>query len=446
MPSSLARVLRLFRVDFETAHGQPSAVQLLIATVAAIAGSLAADAILVAIAIRIFPATKGYEHFQFSDYGKLTVIGVLIACLGWPVVTRVSSQPRWLFVRLAVLVTLVLWLPDLYLLHLGQSPRAVAVLMVMHLAIAVITYNCLVRIARVRPGQARAVTVLFGEPLAVKVPEITALFWIIKLLTTAGGEATSDYLALGSHLVGAAVEVGVLVVGLVWQFSIRRYTAAAYWFLAYAIAIFGTGVSDTLHLTVGIPYAGTTLLWAVVLAIIFAVWYRREGTLSIHSIVTRRREMFYWATVFATFALGTALGDFTAMTLGLGYFSSVVLFFVVILIPLVAWRFGLNAIAAFWFAYVITRPLGASIADYVSKARSLSGAGFGDGRTALVVTAAVAVGVVYLAVTRRDIQPEDAAGIPPLPPVEAGSLPGGALPGGDARAVPHRAAPDRYER
>jgi uncharacterized membrane-anchored protein len=236
------------------------------------------------------------------------------------------------------------------------------------------------------------------------VPEITALFWVIKLLTTAGGEATSDWLALGSHVVGGAVETGLLVIGLVWQFGTRRYTAAAYWFLAYAIAIFGTGVSDTLHLTFGIPYSGTTLLWAVVLAGIFIVWYRTEGTLSIHSILTRRREMFYWATVFATFALGTALGDFTATTLGIGYFSSVVLFAVVIMIPLVAWRTGLDAIAAFWFAYVITRPLGASLADYVSKPHSISGADFGDGRTALIATLLVAAAVAYLAIARNDIQ------------------------------------------
>jgi uncharacterized membrane-anchored protein len=245
----------------------------------------------------------------------------------------------------------------------------------------------------------------FSEPVAAKVPEITMAFWVIKLLTTAGGEATSDYLALGSHVTGAAVEAGLLVIGLVWQFRVRRYTAAAYWFLAYAIAIFGTGVSDTLHLTVGIPYAGTTLLWAVVLAGIFIVWYRSERTLSIHSIVTRRREMFYWATVFATFALGTALGDFTATTLGLGYFGSVVLFFVVIMIPAIAWRgFGLNPVIAFWSAYVVTRPLGASVADYVSKSPSISGLGFGDGRTALIAALAVAIGVAYLAITRTDIQ------------------------------------------
>ncbi len=245
---------------------------------------------------------------------------------------------------------------------------------------------------------------IFPEPLAAKVPEITLAFWVVKLLTTAGGEATSDYLALGSHAVGAAVEVGLLLIGLAWQFRVRRYSAAAYWFLAYAIAIFGTGVSDTLHLTFGLPYGATTALWAVVLAGVFAAWYRGEGTLSIHSIVTKRREMFYWTTVFATFALGTALGEFTANTLNLGYLSSVFLFLVAIVVPAVAGRLGLNAVVAFWWAYVLTRPLGASVADYVSKARSLSGAGFGDGRTAIAATLAVAICVAFLVVTRHGIQ------------------------------------------
>jgi uncharacterized membrane-anchored protein len=245
----------------------------------------------------------------------------------------------------------------------------------------------------------------FPEPLAAKVPEITLMFWVVKLLTTAAGEAASDYLGLGSVLVGAAVEILLLVIGLVWQFRVRRYRAAAYWFLAYAIAVFGTGVSDTLHLTFGLPYAATTVLWALVLAGVFAVWYRTEGTLSIHSITTRRRESFYWATVFATFALGTALGDFTATTLGLGYLSSVGLFLAAILVPAVGWRLGLNPIVAFWWAYVLTRPLGASVADYVSKAPSLSGLGFGDAATAAVATLAVAACVAYLAVSRHGIQP-----------------------------------------
>jgi uncharacterized membrane-anchored protein len=238
------------------------------------------------------------------------------------------------------------------------------------------------------------------------VPEITLLFWVVKLLTTCGGEAVSDYLALGNRQVGAVVETGLVVIALIWQFRTRRYVAAVYWSLAFAIAIFGTGVSDALHLFIGIPYAGTTLLWAVVLALIFWAWYRSEGTLSIHSIVIRRREAFYWAVVFATFALGTALGDFTASVLGLGYLASAIMFVFMILIPAVFWwRFGLNSVAAFWFAYVVTRPLGASFADYFGRARSLSGAGFGSGRVAVIVAIAVAILVGYLAVTRRDIQP-----------------------------------------
>jgi uncharacterized membrane-anchored protein len=249
------------------------------------------------------------------------------------------------------------------------------------------------------------VDVIAPEPLAAKVPEITFLFWVVKILTTCGGEAVSDYLALGNRLVGGVVEVGLMAIALVWQFRTRRYTAAAYWFLAYAIAIFGTGVSDALHLFVGVPYEGTTLLWAVVLALVFWLWYRSEGTLSIHSIITRRRETYYWAVVFATFALGTALGDFTATVLGLGYLASGIMFFFIILIPAVFWsRFGLNAVAAFWFAYVVTRPLGASFADYLGRRHSLSGLGLGSGRVAVVVAVLVAMLVGYLAVTRHDIQ------------------------------------------
>ncbi len=254
---------------------------------------------------------------------------------------------------------------------------------------------------------------LFPEPSAAKVPEIIFLFWVVKILTTAGGEATSDYLKTWGNIGGGGTEVALFVIGLVLQFGTRRYRAFAYWFLAYAIAIFGTGVSDFLHLDVGIPYAGTTLLWAVVLGAIFLVWHRSEGTLSIHSITTQRRECFYWATVFATFALGTALGDFTATALGLGYLASGILFGVVILIPALAWwRFGLNSVAAFWFAYVVTRPLGASFADYISKPPNISGIGFGDGPTAVVFTVAVVVLVLYLAIARPDIQPAD---IPVLP-------------------------------
>jgi hypothetical protein len=154
MPPSVERALSLVRVDFAPARQQPSAARVAVASVLSVAGSLAADAALVAIGTAIFPATRGYVHFQFSDYAKLTVIGVVIACLAWPIVTRITSEPRWLFFRMAIGVTLVLWLPDLYILVKGQPPRAVAVLIVMHLAIAVVTYNCLVHIARVKTADA----------------------------------------------------------------------------------------------------------------------------------------------------------------------------------------------------------------------------------------------------------------------------------------------------
>ena len=150
-PPVLGAALKLSRVDFAPAHRQPSAAGVLVATVASIAGSLLADAALVAVGTAVFPATKGYVHFQFHDYARLTIIGVVIACLAWPVVTRVTSAPRWLFFRMAILVTLVLWLPDLYLLVVrGQPPKAVAVLMAMHVAIALVTYNFLVHLAKVR--------------------------------------------------------------------------------------------------------------------------------------------------------------------------------------------------------------------------------------------------------------------------------------------------------
>jgi uncharacterized membrane-anchored protein len=257
------------------------------------------------------------------------------------------------------------------------------------------------------PGQDQLPVVgrVFPAPVAAKVPEIIALFWVVKILTTAGGEATSDFLKTWGNLGGGGTEVALFVFAIVLQFATRRYRAFAYWFLAYAIAIAGTGISDFLHLDVHIPYAGTTILWAVVLVAVFWTWHRSEGTLSIHSITTQRREGFYWATVFATFALGTALGDFTATSLNLGYLPSGILFGVAILIPAVAWwKFGMNSIAAFWFAYVITRPLGASFADYISKSPNISGIGFGDGPTALVFAIAVLVLVVYLATARPDIQ------------------------------------------
>jgi uncharacterized membrane-anchored protein len=245
----------------------------------------------------------------------------------------------------------------------------------------------------------------FPAPVAAKVPEIIFVFWVVKILTTAGGEVTSDYLKIYGNIGGGGTEVALFLIGLVLQFATRRYRAFAYWFLAYAIAIAGTGISDFLHLDAHIPYVGTSILWAVILAAVFWTWQRSEGTLSIHSITTQRREAFYWATVFATFALGTALGDLTAISLGMGYLPSGIFFFAVILLPALAWwRFGLNSIAAFWMAYVVTRPLGASFADYISKPSSTTGIGFGNGPTAVVFAVATFLLVSYLAIARPDIQ------------------------------------------
>ena len=287
----------------------------------------------------------------------------------------------------------------------------------------------------------RALSRVIKEPVAAKVPEIIALFWVVKILTTAGGEATSDYFRTLGNIGGGGVEVALFLIGLIWQFGTRRYRAFSYWFLAYAIAIFGTGVSDFLHLDVGIPYAGTTILWAVVLSFIFWLWYHYEGTLSIHSITTRRREAFYWATVFATFALGTALGDFTANALALGYLASGILFSVLILIPALArWRLGLNSVAAFWFAYVLTRPLGASFADYISKPPNMSGIGFGDGKTAVVFTVAVFALVLYLAIARPDIQEPMAVGSDPAGPASTAR----SAPDAGSAHTTHVVSGDRY--
>ncbi|HEX4110864.1 MAG TPA: hypothetical protein VHX88_22235 [Solirubrobacteraceae bacterium] len=254
-------------------------------------------------------------------------------------------------------------------------------------------------------GQVPVLGRFFPAPVAAKVPEIIFLFWVVKILTTAGGEVTSDYLKTYGNFGGGGTEVALFAIALVLQFATRRYRAFAYWLLAYAIAIAGTGISDFLHLDVHIPYVGTTILWAVVLAAVFWTWQRSEGTLSIHSVKTQRREAFYWATVFATFALGTALGDYTATSLGMGYLASGIFFFAVILLPAAAWwRFGLDSIAAFWMAYVVTRPLGASFADYISKPVKTTGVGFGNGPTAVAFALTTVVLVTYLAIARPDIQ------------------------------------------
>ncbi len=257
-------------------------------------------------------------------------------------------------------------------------------------------------------GQVPVLDRLFPPPLASKVPEVIALFWLVKILTTGGGEATSDYLKAYGNFGAGGIEIMLILLGFAWQLSTRRYQAFAYWFLAYAIATTGTGVADFIHLDLHVPYIGTTILWAAVLAGVFWGWQRSEGTLSIHSIVIQRREAFYWATVFATFALGTALGDLTAITFNWGYLPSALIFTVIILLPALArLRFGLSSIAAFWMSYVVTRPLGASVADWIDKPKGAGGLGVGDGPTAIAFAISVFVLVSYLAIARPDIQAAD---------------------------------------
>jgi uncharacterized membrane-anchored protein len=220
------------------------------------------------------------------------------------------------------------------------------------------------------------------------------------------GEATSDYLVHRMDPV-IAVLLGFagFVVALVLQFSMRRYIAWTYWFAVVMVGVFGTMAADVLHVGFGVPYFASSALYAVVLAAVFVTWQRTEKTLSIHSIDTARREAFYWAAVVATFAMGTAVGDLTAVTFHLGYFLSMVFFALVITIPAMGYRWlGWNSVFCFWFGYVITRPLGASFADWIGKPASLSGLGVGDGNVALVLTVVIACLVAFLAITRKDVQ------------------------------------------
>lgn len=236
------------------------------------------------------------------------------------------------------------------------------------------------------------------------MPEISALFWVIKILTTGMGESFSDYLGNGDLVVAGVVLVVGFGLALWLQLHVRRYIAPVYWFAVMMVAVFGTAAADLLHVVAQIPYVASSAFYAVVLAVVLVAWRRTEGTLSIHSVTTGRREIFYWCTVLATFALGTATGDLTAVVLGLGFLPSAVLFAVLICIPLVAWRRGMNEVGAFWFAYILTRPLGASLADWLGKPHAITGLGLGDGTVSGGATIAIVLLVAYVAVTRRDIQ------------------------------------------
>jgi len=255
-----------------------------------------------------------------------------------------------------------------------------------------------------------------GRALLNKVPEVTIWFWVIKILATTVGETAADYLneTLGFGLTNTTLVIGaVFLVVLGFQFRARRYVAPLYWATVVLISVVGTLITDNLTDNLGVPLELTTAVFAVALGLTFAGWYASERTLSIHSIVTRRREAFYWLAILFTFALGTAAGDLTAERLGAGYWLSALLF--AALIGAVAAShlvFRANAVLTFWIAYVLTRPLGASLGDGFSQDKVDGGLGLGTTLTSVLFLVTIVAVVTYLAVSKRD----------QLPPVEAGAL------------------------
>ena len=254
---------------------------------------------------------------------------------------------------------------------------------------------------------------LIRTPVSLKVPaRIAALFWAIKLLTTAFGESTSDYLV---HNVNPYVAVlggfVVFVVAMALQLRTDRYVPWIYWLAVAMVAVFGTMAADVLHVEFGVPYIVSSILFAILLVAVFWSWRHSERTLSIHSITTTRRELYYWAAVLATFAMGTALGDLAAYTLKLGFLSAGIVFAILFALPgLAFFAHQINAILAFWAAYVMTRPLGASFADWTGKTRHAGGIGIGDGPVAFALAALIITGVAYLTFSRSDQTETDTAG------------------------------------
>jgi uncharacterized membrane-anchored protein len=238
-----------------------------------------------------------------------------------------------------------------------------------------------------------------------KVPEVTLYFWIIKILCTTVGETASDFLNvnLGLGLKGTSIAMGVLLLAaLFFQFKTKRYMPAIYWLTVVLISIFGTLATDNLTDILGVPLELTTAVFTIALMFTFIFWYAKEGTLSIHSIYTGRREIFYWLVILFTFALGTAAGDLMAEGLGLGYVMTGIIVFVVIAGATIAWRLGLDAVLAFWIAYILTRPLGASLGDYLSQSHANGGLELGAPLTSAIFTIAIVVVVIFLTFTKMD--------------------------------------------
>ena len=253
-----------------------------------------------------------------------------------------------------------------------------------------------------------------GRKMLNKVPEVTIFFWVIKIMCTTVGETAADYLNdnLGFGLTKTTYVTGALLVALlVAQLRLRRYVPAVYWAVVVVISVFGTLITDNLTDAYKVPLTTSTIVFSIVLALVFLVWWLVERTLSIHTIVTTRREAFYWLAILFTFALGTAVGDLIAEKFALGYWVSAAIFGGAIALVTVA-HFGLklNAVLAFWLAYILTRPLGASIGDGLSQPTHTSGLGLGTTTTSYIFLGCILALVTYLTITKRDqTRPEELA-------------------------------------
>jgi uncharacterized membrane-anchored protein len=231
----------------------------------------------------------------------------------------------------------------------------------------------------------------------VKVPAVRPYFWVVKLLTTAMGEAMSDFVVLDvNKYLGVILGFVVFVAAIIWQFRTPQYRTWPYWTAVSMVAVFGTMAADVMHVVLGLPYLVSAVGCAVCLIVTFVTWYAAEGTLDIHSIVTRRREVFYWLAVIFTFAMGTALGDLFATTFRLGYLASALVFIAAICLPFIAWRLGASPVLTFWVAYILTRPIGASFADFFGMPKDISGMGFGHGAVSAVTLILVVASFIYL--------------------------------------------------
>ncbi|OKP95328.1 hypothetical protein [Paenibacillus sp. P46E] len=239
-----------------------------------------------------------------------------------------------------------------------------------------------------------------------KVPQVTIFFWIIKIMATTVGETAADFLNFNLNwglTLTTLVITGLLIISLFFQMSSTKYVPSLYWLAVVLISVVGTLITDNLVDNLGVPLESTTIYFSLALVVTFVAWYANEKTLSIHSITTKKREAFYWLAILFTFALGTAAGDLVAESLNLGYWISAVIFAALIgAVTLAHFRLKLNAVTAFWMAYILTRPLGASLGDYLSQPRSEGGLQLGTTGTSIIFIAIILGLVLYLTKTKKD--------------------------------------------